>query len=266
MALICQNKGWPRLTSKQDVKAGKFYKVTFECKRDGDSIPAVYLRINDGVGREFGTFSCTFNTWTTQCAYFPVSKDGTSTVIWGFDPKEKGKLTVRNGKFEEVTPEMMKQNLVLNGNFEDETVKGTAFWKNRNWKSNVFPGKVVEGAGFLSGIKSLELPFGSGVTSVKVPMEKGKKYELTFWAKGTKDAVIGATLGLWSIRKHQGKHFYRSRKFKLGTEWKEYKLEITLPTDEETYPDLKDGTGEISIGVNTKDGTYYLDDISYCEK
>ena len=97
-------------------------------------------------------------------------------------------------------------------------------------------------------------------------MEKGKKYELTFWAKGTKEAPIGVNLSLWSIRKHTGKHFIKGRRFKLGTEWKEYKFEITLPTDEETYPDLKDRTGEISIAVNTKDGTYYLDDISYCEK
>ena len=118
----------------------------------------------------------------------------------------------------------------------------------------------------MNGEKSLELPFGSGIKSVSVPMEKGKTYQLTFWAKGTKDAVIGSSLSLWSIRKHTGKHFWQGRKFKLGTEWKQYKYEITLPTDEETYPDLKDGTGEISIYVSGTDGKYYLDDISYCEK
>ena len=222
--------------------------------------------MNDGVGKEFGIRNSTFNTWTTQCGYFPVSKDGTSTVIWRIGPKVECKLTVRNGTFEEVTPEMMKQNLVLNGNFEDETVKGTAFWNNRNWKESSFPGKIVDGTDFLNGARSLELPFGSWITSVKVPMEKGKKYELTFWAKGTKDAVISTFLSLWSIRKHTGKHFWRNSNFKLGTEWKQYKFEITVPTDEKTYPDLKDRTGEISIGVNAKDGKYYLDDISYCEK
>lgn len=118
----------------------------------------------------------------------------------------------------------------------------------------------------MNGEKCLELPFGSGITSVRVPMEKGKTYEISFWAKGTKDAVIGSSLSLWSIRKHTGKHFWRSRNFKLGTEWKQYKFEITVPIDEKTYPDLKDRTGEISINVSGKDGKYYLDDISYCEK
>ena len=97
-------------------------------------------------------------------------------------------------------------------------------------------------------------------------MEKGKKYQLTFWAKGTKDGIINTLMSLWGIRGHKGKHFWKGRKFKLGTEWKQYKFEIFVPTDEETYPDLKDGTGEISISVSGKDGKYYLDDISYFEK
>ena len=261
-----QNKGWPSLSSKQEVKAGNFYKVTFECKRDGESVPAVYLHAKDGNGsKPFGISCCTFDTWTTQCAYFPAVKDGSFTVIWGFNPLAAAKVTVRNGKFEEVTPEMMKQNLVLNGNFEDETVKGAAFWKNLNWKNKSFPGKIVTGQDFMDGEKSLELPFGSGIKSVSIPMQKGKKYQLTFWAKGTKDAVITAYLSLWGIRGHKGKHFYKGRKFKLGPSWKQYQFEITIPTDEETYPDLKDGTGEISISVKGDDGKYYLDDISYCE-
>ena len=262
-----QNKGWPSLTSRQTAQAGKYYKVTFDCKRDGNTAPDVYLRANEGKGtKDFGTSNCTFDTWTTQCGYFPVLKDGTLTVIWGFNPRAAAKLTVRNGKFEEVTPEMMKQNLVLNGNFEDETVKGAAFWKNSNWKNKSFPGKIVTGQDFLDGEKSLELPFGSGIRSISVPMQKEKKYQLTFWAKGTKDGIISTSLSLWGIRGHKGKHFFKSRKFKLGTTWKQYQFEITIPTDEETYPDLKDRTGEISIIVKDSDGQYYLDDISYCEK
>ena len=215
---------------------------------------------------DFGISCCTFDKWTMQCAYFPAVKDGAFTVIWGFNPLAAAKVTVRNGKFEEVTPEMMKQNLVLNGNFEDETVKGTAFWKDRDWKKKSFPGKIVTGQDFMDGEKSLELPFGSGIRSISVPMQKGKKYQFTFWAKGTKDSVITSSLSLWSIRGHKGKHFMRSRKFKLGTAWKEYQFAISVPVDEEKYPDLKDGTGEISIMVKDSDGKYYLDDISYCEK
>lgn len=262
-----QNKGWPRLTSKQEAKAGKFYRVTFDCKRDGANVPSVYLRANNGNGsKEFGIACCTFNNWSTQCGYFPAEKEGALTVIWGFNPKAEAKLAVRNGKFEEVSPEMMKQNLVLNGNFEYETVKGTAFWKDINWKERSFPGQVVPGQDFMNGEKSLELPFGSGIKSISVPMEKGRKYQFTFWAKGTKDAVIGTSLSLWSIRGHKGKHFHTSRKFKLETTWKQYQFEITVPTDEEKYPDLKVGTGEIAIRVKGDDGKYYLDDISYCEK
>ncbi len=260
------NKGWPRLISKQPVKAGKFYLVTFDCKRDGESIPTLLLHANDGNGKNFGSSSYTFNTWTTQCAYFPAAQTGTMSVIWGFSPRAASKLTVKNGNFEEVTPEMKKQNLILNGDFEDETVKGTAFWKSANWKENTLPGKIVVGAGFLSGEKSLEMPFGSGIKSISLPMEKGKKYLLTFWAKGTKDTILNAALSLWSMRGHQGKHFRQARSFKLGNNWQEYKFEITVPSDETAYPDVKTGTGNISFFVQGNDGKYYLDDISYCEK
>lgn len=260
-----QNKEWPRLTSKQQVKAGKFYKVTFDCKRDGDSTPATFLQANDG-GKNFGMSVCTFNTWTTQCAYFPAAKDGIMSVICGLNPRVAAKMTVKNGKFEEVSAEKMKDNLILNGDFEDETVKGSAFWKSTNWKVSEFPGKIVSRAVFFSGEKSLEIPFGSGIQSIYVPMKKGEKYQLSFWAKGTKDAVIRVSLSLWNIRGHKGKHFARSQSFKLGNNWKEYKFEVSIPENEELYPDLKVGTGTISFSVKGSDGQYYLDDISYCLK
>lgn len=43
-----QNKGYPNLSSKQKVKSGNFYKITFECKRDGESVPALHLYAQDG--------------------------------------------------------------------------------------------------------------------------------------------------------------------------------------------------------------------------
>ena len=260
------NQRWPKLFSPQTVKAGKFYRVTFDCKRDGDSAPAVSLMANDGGKNPFGPSVYTYNTWTTLCSYFPAAKDGNLTVAFYLGPRAATKLTAKNGSFEEVTPEMMKQNLVINGNFEDETFKGTGFWKSSNWKENVLPGKVVEGAELARGKKSLELPFGSGIQSVFVPMEKGKKYQLSFWAKGTKNATGLAAFSLWSVKGHKDKHFWKGQNFKLETNWKEYKFEVEIPTDETVYPDLTVGTGTISFSVKGTDGTYYLDDISYCEK
>lgn len=255
----------PRLISRQTVTAGKFYRAVFNCKRDGDSIPSLVLMANDG-GKNFGPSVYTFNGWTTQCAYFPAAKDGNLSVLFFFNPRAAGKLTVKNGKFEEVTPEMMKQNLVINGNFEDETFKGTGFWKSSNWKDTVLPGKVVEGMALTRGKRSLELPFGKGIQSIFVPMEKGKKYQLSFWARGTKNAVGTAAFSLWSARGHKGKHFWKSLNFKLENDWKEYNFEVEIPTDESVWPDLAVGTGTISFIVKGSDGKYYLDDISYCEK
>jgi|GEM_PF-6641439 len=260
-----QNKKWPRLSSKQTVKAGKFYRVTFDCKRDGDSAPALSLMANEG-GKNFGPSVLAFNTWTTQCSYFPSAKDGNMMVLFYLGPRAACKLTARNGKFEEVTPEMMKQNLVINGNFEDETFKGTGFWKSSNWKETVLPAKVIEGAELTRGKKSLEIPFGKGIQSVYIPMGKGKKYQLSFWAKGTQKATCTAALSLWSAKGHKGKHFWKSLNFKLENNWKEYKFEVEIPTDETVWPDLAVGTGAITFIVKGSDGKYYLDDISYCEK
>lgn len=260
-----QNKRWPRLVSPQTVKAGKFYLAVFDCKREGDSNPAVSLWVNDG-GKNIGSLVYTFNTWTSQCGYFPAAKDGNLSVLFVLSPRSAGKLTAKNGSFEEVTPEMMKRNLVINGNFEDETFKGTGFWKSSNWKEIVLPGKVVEGAELTRGKKSLELPFGTGIQSIFVPMEKGKKYQLSFWARGTKNAMGTAAFSLWSLRGHKGKHFWKGLNFKLEDKWKEYKFEVEIPTDETVFPDLAVGTGTISITAKGSDGKYYLDDISYCEK
>ena len=97
-------------------------------------------------------------------------------------------------------------------------------------------------------------------------MQKGKKYQLSFWAKGSETSVIKISLGVWNMRGHKGKHFTRGQNFKLGKDWKEYKFEIEIPSDDMKYPDVNAGTGNISFSVQGSNGKYYLDEISYCEK
>lgn len=120
------------------------------------------------------------------------------------------------------------ENILFNGSFEF----GFYGWRGKSWwPFNTGEAKWEIKNGGVHGEKCLfieESPKGKGrsapsVTSFYFPINKGKQYTISFYAKGKGRLGVGFAVVSW----HDGSSF--GKKINLTDEWKKYSIKINLP-------------------------------------
>ncbi len=264
-------KGWPALSKTLPVQPGRFYKLTWEDRLEGTEVPKwqAFVKRN---GKMLITGLRLSPNWTARTVYVYSGDAGVLGLRLALDPDKTGRVFVRGAAWEALSPEELRENRIPNGNFESGSA-GTEFWLNLNRKLEL-PVKIVVGQNFLNGEKSLEMDLPKreqgvcGIQSRSIPMEPGRTYTFTFWAKADSPMGITAAVSIWAPSGHRGKHSNQTRIFKIDTEWNEYRWDVTIPSDTAEYPDLADRMGSVVFMTWNADqtGTMWFDDISFQEK
>ena len=263
--------GWTSLSKKVFVEAGKFYRFSWESKLDGSELPKIQLVFTANGKSSYSPVSLA-GDWTAQTAYFYAKESTELLVRLALDPGKSGKIFVRKTAWEELTPEQVKANLLPNGDFENGAA-GVSHWLNLLWNQPL-PLQIVGGQNFLNGEKSLEMNLPArekgvwGIKSRSLPIEAGKTYTFSFWAKASAPMGIQSGVSIWAPTGHKGKHFNQVRSFKFETEWKEFSWDVTIPADATEYADVADRMAELVFMTWNADqtGKIWFDDISFRQK
>ncbi len=262
--------GWEGLTKVIDVQPGKIYKISWEAKILTQETPVFKLAVSRGKDRSYNRYNL-FPEWTHYTHYIYTKEAEKISLRLVFDPDKAAKVLVRNTDFEEVNS--FTGNLVPNGDFELPGAPGT--FKSLNWKDTKLPVSIVSGQNFLHGERTLEFNLAAdrerpecGFKTGYIPVEPGKTYELSYWAKSEPALGITNAVSVWSPFGHKEKHANPTRAFQFGSEWNEYKWEITIPADTETYPDLKECMAELVFITFNKNsaGKIWIDDFFFRQK
>ncbi len=262
------------LWSKLAVEKGKTYKLTWEDRVEGEKTQKITARLNLD-GKISAKYSVISKEWTKHTVY--IHNHDSANFEFYLRPSKAGagnKVFMRNIECRTMSDAEMKENLIENGNFEDNRNAADS-WLVRGGKDSLL--KVVGGQGFMNGAKSLEFSMPKrdkkkfGFTSQYIPFVPGETYVLTFWAKASTKVKLSSEIMLWSPffkPGHTGKHFWKGHNFIVTNEWHEFRREVTFPSDIAEYPDLKWRASVISfiIPSNTDEGTIWVDDISFQKK
>lgn len=263
--------GWTSLSKKVFVEGGKFYRFSWEGRLDGSELPKIQIVFTANGKNSYSPILLT-DAWAAQTAYYYAKESTELLVRIALDPGKGGKILVRNTAWDELTPEQLKANLLPNGDFENG-VAGISHWLNLR-ETLSLPLRIVGGQNFLNGEKSLEMDLPArekgvwGVKSRSLPIEAGKIYTFSFWAKASAPMGILGGVSIWAPTGHNGKHFNQIRSFKLETEWKEFSWDVTIPADAAEYPDVADCMAELVLMTWNADqtGKIWFDDISFRQK
>ena len=129
--------------------------------------------------------------------------------------------------------------------------------------------KIVPTNAFLAGKNALELNAGGKAEilfqTVPFPVQRGKEYQLKFWAQSDSLNAMAMNISSWSPWGHSGKHFYKRETIKLGSECQEFSLLVKIPDDFSASPDLQDGASVIFESIKGENGKILLSDISFAE-
>lgn len=232
-------KGWPKLNAKLPVTPGKFYRFLFESRGEGG--PAFQIVVTRSGKRSHTGVSCD-SRWTKHEFNVYAADAASLQFALVVDPGKSGVIEVRNVQWHELTDEDLRGNLLSDGDMENGNAV-PADW-NKIRESPEFVATIVENDNYLAGEKSMLFPLTPlkqgvwGMTSRYLPVEPGKRYLFSFWAKAEKSVLIRAGVSLWDPFGHVGKHFNEIGSFPLTPEWKKYEFSVTIPEDPAAYPDV----------------------------
>ena len=178
--------GWTGLGKKFATAPGKFYKLSWEGKQEGEGSPKFQIFMLSGERKSYTVCLLPKNEWASS-SFYAYSGNSTSLEIrFILDPSQAGTIFLRNLKWEELTDADLKKNLIPNANFEAPL---SGFWRNIDWKKPIPPAKIVTGQNFITGTQSLQLNFDGepaqsgarGVQTSCLPAIPGATFVLSFW-------------------------------------------------------------------------------------
>ncbi len=254
-ALQYSGKGWANLGISAAVKPETHYRLTWMMKSTvEDKTGSMQLGLDAGGNHNYSY--ALSSGWSAYTAYFFSGKADTVKLRLYTNPGEPREINVKDIQLTAVTPEMLASNLLSGGDFEN--CSGLPVDWGKSYGTPSLMAKISENQDFLSGKQSMEMEIdmagadkgNGGITSIYLPVIPGRKFEFTFWAKADAETTISASIDCWSPVKHTGKHFYRSERFKVTTEWKSFTVTLPISTDIAAYPDLQNQLTRLSLSWN----------------
>jgi len=221
---------WPSILLTLDLEGNTFYRISYE------------YQLQEGTEKDSLTFKIGGKTilrqianseWTKTAGYFYSEKAGKQKIQIYLEGPTAFRASFRDLKIEKLAPEEIKKITV---DFNADAGPNPSFFFKHSPKSDAWKLEIVPAEDFVDEGKTLKVTNtaenkGCNVRSYNLPLELNKNYRLTFWAKAKKPV----TISVWADGYLRGakKHFYRSAKYKLAEEWKQFTLEFKSPTEEE---------------------------------
>lgn len=262
--------GWPKLTAEVDTKAGSYYRVTWKMKSSiggrATKTPFQLTLTPDGEQDYSYGFSLS-PEWESYAAYFYAKGSTRFKMDFFINPETELTVSLKNIEISEVGVDQFKENMLPDGNFENGLAVPAA-WKANNREGKFQPPMIAPLKDFTSGEKSLcvEMDGAGEIASIYLPVELGRSVSFKFWAKADQECQITAIIQGYAVR-HTGSHFYKGKKLKVDTDWKEYEVTIEVPTETDKYPDLLYKTMYLCLGWGKEaKGKIYFDEMSFTSK
>lgn len=252
--------GWPGLLIKAGVEPGKHYQLSWRMMGN-EADPGAPVKLSVDAGIKFNNSYVITPGWSEFHGFFFSGDRAEVKLNLHMSPGAERTIRVKDLKLEEVTAEKFEKNLFPGGEFEDSIALASGWTRASGTETLI--SRVEESRDFLSGSRSMVLAAGTGgkggmaVNSIYIPVLLGKKFEMSFWAKG--EGTLSANIDGWSPVKHSGKHFYKGASFNVEGDWKQFSLSADIPENLAEYPDLesrmirltfqrrKDAAGEVWI-------------------
>jgi hypothetical protein len=209
----------------------------------------------------------TYPFWTQIVSYF-YSKEFDKTGLYFYEQGYKaGKIYLDDAELIELTDKQLKENLVVNPDFED----GDEGYFPFGWtKYQNIPMKVTvdSSAGFIRGDKSVKIEAlsekGGGIVSVNVPAVAGKDYIFSVWLKAKEeDTPVFFVADGWIMGVTY--HWYKSITHKITKEWRKYTLDVHVPGEgEDNY--IPGRFVGLRIEVRNVAATIWADEVRFVQE
>lgn len=259
--------GWPTLTFAPVLKPDTYYLLKWQMKSS--------VADNSAPFQAVVSFGLSYNSsyhlnpdWSQYSVYFYSGKETSTKIKFLVNPSIAKEIQLKDLQLVPVTQEKFADNLLPDGDFEQSSAFPT-HW-SKTYGTVTFPGSIVESQDFLAGTKSMVVSSveqnkgNTGINSIYLPVIPGKRYEMSFWAKSETEITLSASVDGWSPFKHTGKHFYKSSRFKVMPKWHFYSLNVDVPTDLTSYPDLQSKMMRLSFSwKNSGAVKVWLDGVTF---
>ena len=233
---------WPSLRLSLILEANTFYRVSYEYRlQDGTEKDSLCV----DIGKKRILQHTANAEWSKTAGYFYNEKNGKQIMQISLDGPAAFRAWFRNLKIEKLDPEDLKTITV---DFNDNAGPAPAFFYKHSPKSTAWDLTVVPVDDFVEEGNALCITsaedMGCKAHSHTIPLELDKNFQLTFWAKAKKS--VTASVCVDGYLRGAEKHFYRSAKYPLTEEWKQFTLEFKSPTEKE-HPQMAKRTIHIIL-------------------
>ena len=227
-------KKWPSILLTLDLEENTFYRISYEYQlQDGTEKDSFNVKIGGKmILRHIANAG-----WSKTAGYFYNEKAGKQKMQIYLEGPTAFRASFRDLKIEKLALEEVK---TITADFNADAGPNPSFFYKHSPKSDAWKLEIVPAEDFVDEGKALKVTNtaenkGCNVRSYDLPLELNKNYRLTFWAKAKKPVAV--TVCVDGYLRGAKKHFYRSSKYQLAEEWKQYTLEFKSPTEEE-HPEM----------------------------
>lgn len=260
-------KGYPEIMYRAQIRKNAFYRLSFSLEAPVGSSFGLQTKL----GTEVSSLNYPGRSHPMKCTeyFFSGDFDRQELRFHPYPKPQSGKETfiVDRVDLEEILESSLKENLMVNGDFESND--GLAFWGPNNNRAEDFSAVLSPSPEFFAGKQSLKIVFDnsgprSRITSRYLPLVPGQTVALRFWAKADQGTTLTAVINAYSRKTHQGKHLREWKSFQLNREWQEYEVTFAPGSDFATAPDLKERLVKVQFFPPPNgSGTIWLDNIEY---
>ncbi|MDP8218040.1 MAG: carbohydrate binding domain-containing protein [Candidatus Theseobacter exili] len=195
----------------------------------------IYNSVGRKIIENWRTFFYPSTQWRQVKTYF-YSRDNTKVFIHFSPCIPSGNLHIDDLTFFPTTDDEFKDNLIVNGEFEEEF---PYHWSaSRAWRPKGIPVPPVPAyfldkeSGFQMGKQSLRMDCkekdGFSLKSQYFPVRNEEIYTYSLWMKSDVKGFPVRVM-FYTLPKKGRKHFHKVLKIELGLNWEKYDFEVNIP-------------------------------------
>ena len=221
---------WPSVLLAPELEGNTFYRISYEYRlQNGTENDSFNVKIE---GKQILRHIANAG-WSRVAGYFYNEKAGKRKMQIYLEGPTAFHASFRDLKIEKLAPEEVK---TITADFNADAGPNPAFFYRHSPKSDAWNLEIVPAADFVDEGNAIRITNnaedkGCNVRSHQLPLELDKNYRLTFWAKTQKPVTVSVSVD--GYLRGAKKHFYRSAKYQLTGEWKQFTLDFKSPTEEE---------------------------------
>ena len=228
---------WPALSYPIPLEKNNFYRCSFQYRTSGSTDSSDKLLLH--VHKKYNFSYPPVTEWTTSYAYFHAADSGKGDLMFQLEGKSPFQLQIRKIQVEKLSADDRKRIRV---DFASDNGPMPAFFRKHFWKNAEGSLQVVPAEDHIEGGKAMRITARAktgktqlSVYSLHLPLEPGKRYRLSLWAKA--DPQTPFSFYIDGYVSGQKKHWYKGTRTKLTARWEKQSMEFSGPAVAE-YPQM----------------------------